>query len=62
MCSSAHKTEGVNRTHNMRIHLFAFTGKEKDSETGSQEGRILILGIFLFLLNMMETLAHLLMN
>ena len=30
----AHKTEGVNRTQTMRFYPFAFTGKERDEETG----------------------------
>ena len=30
----AHKTEGVNRTQNMRYYPLVFTGKEKDEETG----------------------------
>ena len=34
MTTSAHKTEGVNRTKNVRFHPFVFTGKEKDEETG----------------------------
>ena len=34
MTTSAHKTEGVNRTKNVRFYPFVFTGKEKDEETG----------------------------
>ena len=34
MKPSAHKTEGVNRTKNMRFCPFVSTGKEKDTETG----------------------------
>ena len=34
MNQPAHKTEGVNRTQNMRSYPFVFTGKEKDPETG----------------------------
>ena len=30
----AHKTEGVNRTQNVRFYPFVFTGKERDGETG----------------------------
>ena len=33
MCSPAHKTEGVNRTHTMRFYPFVFAGKERDEET-----------------------------
>ena len=34
LTTSSHKTESENRTQNMLFHLLAFTGKEKDSETG----------------------------
>ena len=34
MITLAHKTEGVNRTKNMRFYLSSFTGKERDEETG----------------------------
>ena len=34
MKTTAHKTEGVNRTKNMRFTFFVFTGKERDEETG----------------------------
>ena len=34
MTKPAHKTEGANHTKNMRFHRVAFTGKERDEETG----------------------------
>ena len=34
LTTSAHKTEGVNRTKTIRFHPSPFTGKEKDEETG----------------------------
>lgn len=34
MIQQASNTKGANRTHNMRFYSFAFTGKERDSETG----------------------------
>lgn len=34
MTTSAHNTEGVNRTQTMRFYPFVFTDKEKGGETG----------------------------
>ena len=34
MNRAAHKTEGVNRTKNVRFYRYIFTGKERDEETG----------------------------
>ena len=34
LTTSSHKTESENRTQNMLFHLLAFTGKERDRETG----------------------------
>ena len=34
MTTPAHKTEGANRTKNVRVYPFVFTGKERDEETG----------------------------